>query len=96
MRIAEWGKENLSAANSSSNPRRISAAVQNRADTNCVSFDTVINRKGKAFTQAAMISKNFGMNATVDGQCVNVPDNRFAKITPETGRLVFIESKPGD
>ena len=90
------GEENSSAANSSSNPRRISAAVENRADTNYVSFDTVINRKGKAFTQAAMISENFRMNATLDSQCVNVPKDGFAKIASETGRLVFIESKPGD
>jgi hypothetical protein len=44
----------------------MSAAVQNRADTNYVSFYTVINRKGKAFTQTAMISKNFGLNAAMD------------------------------
>ena len=86
----------LSAVNASSNPRRISAAVQNRTDTNYVTFYAVINRKGKAFTQAATISKNFGMNATVDNQCVNVPENGFAKIASETGSLVFIESKPGD
>jgi hypothetical protein len=43
-----------------------------------------------------MISKNFGMNATVGSQCVNVRQDGFAKITAETGRLVFIESKPGD
>ena len=46
--------------------------------------------------QAAMISKNFRMNAPVDCQCVNVPEDGFAKITSETGRLLFIESKPGD
>jgi hypothetical protein len=86
----------LLAANSSSNPRRISATVQNRAYTNCVSLYTIINRKGKAFTQAAMISKNFGMNAAVDSQGVNVLQDGFAKIASETGRLVFVESKPGD
>ena len=86
----------LSAANSPSNPERISAAVQNRADTNYVRLHTVINRKGEAVTQTAMISENFGVNATVDGQCVNVPQDGFAKIASETGRLVFIESKPGD
>jgi hypothetical protein len=74
----------------------MSAAVQNRADTNYVSLYTVINRKGKAFTQAAMVSKNFGMNTTEDSQCVNVPEDGFAKIASEAGRLVFIESKPGD
>ena len=47
----------LSAVNASSNPRRISAAVQNRTDTNYVTFYAVINRKGKACTQAAMIQK---------------------------------------
>ena len=86
----------LSAANASSNPRRISAAVQNRADTNYVALYTVINRKGKALTQAAMISKNFGVNAAYDSQCVNIPQDRFAKIASKTGRLVFIEAKPGD
>ena len=82
--------------NSPSNPGRISAAVQNRADTNYVRLHTVINRKGEAFTQTAMISENFDVNATVDGQCVNVRQDRFAKIGSETGRLVFIEAKPGD
>ena len=43
-----------------------------------------------------MISKNFGVNAAMDYQCVNVPEDGFAKIASETGRLVFIESKPGD
>src|SRR5438094_3636540 len=61
-------ENNLSAANSSSNPRRISAAVQNRADTNYLRFYTVIDRKGKALTQCAMISKNFGVNAAYDSQ----------------------------
>ena len=89
-------ENNLSAANSSSNPRRISAAVQNRADTNYVSVYTVIYRKGKAFTQAAMISKDFGVNAAMDRQCVNVPKDGFPKITSETECLVFVESKPGD
>ena len=86
----------LSAANASSNPRRISAAVQNRTDTNYVTLYTVINRKGKALTQAAMISKNFGVNAAMDSQCVNVRQDGFAKIASEAGRLAFIESKPGD
>ena len=86
----------LPAANASSNPRRISAAVQNRADTNDVSVYTVINRKGKAFTQAAMISKNFGVNAAMGSQCVNVRQDGFAKIASEARRLAFIESKPGD
>jgi hypothetical protein len=93
-RLARRG--HLSAANASSNPRRISATVQNRADTNYVSLDTVINRKGKAFTQPAMVSKNFGMNAAVDSQGVNVSQDGFAKIASEAGRLVFIESKPDD
>src|SRR6266567_3778707 len=74
------GGGHLSAANSSSNPRRIFATVQNRADTYHVSLYTVINRKGKAFTQAAMISKNFGMNAAVDSQGVNVSQDGFSKI----------------
>ena len=69
----------LSAANASSNPRRISAAVQNRTDTNYVSLYTVINRKGKALTQAAMISKNFAVNAAMGSQCVNVRQDGFAK-----------------
>jgi hypothetical protein len=86
----------LSAANASSNPRRISATVQNRTDTNYVTLYTVINRKGKAPTQAAMISKNFGVNAAYDSQCVNIAQDRFAKITSKTKRLVFIEAKPGD
>ena len=43
-----------------------------------------------------MIPKNFGMNSTVDSQCVNVSEDGFAKIASETGRLAFIESKPGD
>jgi hypothetical protein len=58
-------ENNLSAANSQSNPRRISAAVKNRTDTKYVTLYTVINRKGKALTQAAMISKNFGVNAAM-------------------------------
>ena len=89
-------ENNLSAANSSSNPRRISAAVQNRADTNYLRFYTVIDRKGKALTQCAMISKNFGVNAAYDSQCVNIGQDRFAKIASKTGRLVFIEAKSGD
>ena len=86
----------LSAVNASSNPRRISAAVQNRTDTNHVTLYAVINRKGKALTQAAMISKNFGVNAAMGSQCVNVRQDGFAKIASKTGRLAFIESKPGD
>ena len=87
--------ERLSAANASSNPRRISAAVQNRTDTNYVTLYTVINRKGKALTQAAMISKDFGVNAAMGSQCVNVRQDGFAKIASEAGRLAFIESKSG-
>jgi homogentisate 1,2-dioxygenase len=86
----------LSAANASSNPRRISTAVQNRTDTNYVTLYTVINRKGKALTQAAMIFKNFGVNAAMGSQCVNVRQDGFAKIASKIGRLAFIESKPGD
>jgi hypothetical protein len=61
-----------------------------------VTLYTVINRKGKTLTQAAMISKNLGVNAAMGSQCVNVRQDRFAKIASEAGRLVFIESKPGD
>ena len=86
----------LPAANASSNPRRISAAVQNRADTNYVILYTVINREGQPLTQAAMISKNFGVNAAMGSQCVNVRQDGFAKIASEARRLAFIESKPGD
>ena len=89
-------ENNLWAANSPSNPRRISAAVKNRTDTNYVTLYTVINRKGKALTQAAMISKNFGVNAAMRSQCVNVRQDGFAKIASKTGRLLFIEAKPGD
>jgi hypothetical protein len=90
------GENNLSAANASFDPRRISAAVQNRTDTDYVTLYTVINRKGKAPTQAAMISKNFDVNAAMGSQCVNVRQDGFAKIASEAGPLAFIESKPGD
>jgi hypothetical protein len=53
------------AANSTSDPGRVSPAVENRADANCVRLDTVINRKREAFTQAAVISENFGVNTTL-------------------------------
>ena len=43
-----------------------------------------------------MISKNFGVNAAMGSQCVNVLQDGFAKIASETGRLVFIEAKSGD
>ena len=43
-----------------------------------------------------MISKNFGVNAAYDSECVNIAQDRFAKITSKTKRLVFIEAKPGD
>ncbi len=43
-----------------------------------------------------MISKNFGMNAAVDSQGVNVSQDGFSKIASETGRLAFVESKPDD
>jgi hypothetical protein len=43
-----------------------------------------------------MISKNFGVNAAMGSQCVNVRQDGFAKIASEAGRLAFIESKPGD
>jgi len=46
--------------------------------------------------QAAMISKNFGVNAAMGSQCVNVCQDGFAKIASEAGRLALIESKPGD
>jgi hypothetical protein len=77
----------LPAANASSNPRRISAAVQNRADTNYVILYTVINREGQPLTQAAMISKNFGVNAAMGSQCVNVRQDGFAKIASEAPAL---------
>jgi hypothetical protein len=43
-----------------------------------------------------MISENFGVNATVDGQFVNVSQDRFAKIVSQTRRLMLVESTPGD
>ena len=43
-----------------------------------------------------MIFKNFGMNAAMGAQCVNVRQDGFTKIPSEAGRLVFIEAKPGD
>jgi hypothetical protein len=43
-----------------------------------------------------MISKNFGVNAAMRSQCVNVRQDGFAKIASKTGRLLFIEAKPGD
>ncbi len=43
-----------------------------------------------------MISKDFGVNAAMDRQCVNVPKDGFPEITSETECLVFVESKPGD
>src|SRR4029077_230005 len=72
------------------------AAVQNRTDTNYVTLYTVINRKGKALTQGAMISKNFSVNAAQGSQCVNVRQDGLTKIASEAGRLELIESKPGD
>jgi len=36
------------------------------------------------------------VNAAYDSQCVNIAQDRFAKITSKTKRLVFIEAKPGD
>lgn len=86
----------LSAANASSSPRRISAAVQDGTDTNYVTLYTVINRKGKALTEAAMISKNFGVNAAMGSQGVNVRQNGFAEIASEARRFPFIESEPGN
>jgi hypothetical protein len=35
-------------------------------------------------------------SAAVDSQGVNVSQDGFPKIASETGRLVFIESKPDD
>ena len=58
----------LWATNASSNPRRISAAVQNCADANHIRLDPIINRKRKPFTQTAVISENFWVNAAVDDQ----------------------------
>jgi len=43
-----------------------------------------------------MISKNFGVNAAMGSLCVNVRQDGFVKIASKTGRLAFIESKPGD
>jgi len=43
-----------------------------------------------------MISENFGVNAAMGSQCVNVRQDGLAKIASEAGRLAFIESKPGD
>ncbi len=60
------------AANSMSDPRRVFPAVENRPDTNHVLLDTVINRKRKAFTQAAVISENLGVNATLGRQGVSI------------------------
>jgi len=77
---------NLSAANSPSNPRRISAAVKNRTDTNYVTLYTAINRKGKALTQAAMISKNFGVNAAMQREN-SFQDRALAVHRSETRRL---------
>lgn len=56
----------LCAANSSPNPGGVFAAVQNRADTDHIRLDAIINRKGKAFTETAVISENFGVNTTVN------------------------------
>ena len=60
------------AANSMSDPRRVFPAVENRPDTNHVLLDTVINRKRKAFAQAAVISENLGVNTTLSRQGVNI------------------------
>ncbi len=57
----------LHVANSALDPGRISTAVQNRANTDYVRLDAVINRNGETFTQTAVISENLGVNTTVNG-----------------------------
>jgi uncharacterized protein YjdB len=39
-----------------------------------------------------MISENFGVNATVDGQCINVPQDS-KKIRKEEGRITQVRRK---
>ena len=86
----------VTAANSSPDPGRVSTAVENRADTDYIRFDTVINRKGKVFSQTAVISENFRVNTTLNGQGVDILQDRLAKVFSETAALLLIKSKPGD
>src|SRR5438477_11945149 len=61
-------REPLGAANSPPNPRRASAAIQDRENANNVRLDAIINRKGKKFTQTPMISKQLRVNAALNAQ----------------------------
>src|SRR5438445_7065828 len=46
-------------------PGGTSAAVKNRAHTNYIRLDAIINRERKSLAQTAMISQSFGVNAAV-------------------------------
>ena len=83
----------LTTANSSPDPGWVSAAIQDRADTDYICLDAVINREGKAFTETAVISENSGMNTTVNGQRVDIFEDRLAKIAAETPSLSLIKLK---
>jgi hypothetical protein len=56
------------------------------------SLSLSLKSEREAFTQTAMISENFGVNATVDGQCINVPQDS-KKIRKEEGRITQVRRK---
>ena len=55
-------------------PRRVSTAVQNRSDAHDVCLDAIVDSERETPTEAAMISENLRMNATVKRQGVDVSE----------------------
>jgi len=54
-----------SASDSTSDPGRISATVEDRVNSDDIRFDAIINRKREAITQTAVVSKDFGVNTCI-------------------------------
>ncbi len=71
------------------------AAVQHRHDGSQVTFQFVIDGKRESISQRAMQpAVGLGMNAGIQGQCVNVCVKAVEEIVANAGLLPLIEHVP--
>jgi hypothetical protein len=86
----------LFVAEVSPNPGRSSAAVEDRTNTNDLTFHAVIDGKGKALTQTSMVCEDRSVNSAMRSQKVDISEQRIEKISAQAGSLTLIETETRD